>query len=103
MKFTDIWKHLHVIELHTVFFTIIETTSRKINIVTLTKAVKKWEMNYISHRLSFRSLYILYVYIYVLLIFLNSNKILFKLNGNMKIFNYRKPADKVNKGMNALE
>ena len=38
-----IWKHLHVIELHTVFFTIIETTSRKIVIVTLTKAVKRWE------------------------------------------------------------
>ena len=45
VKFTDIWKHLHVIELHTVtvFFTIIETTSRKIVIVTLTKAVKRWE------------------------------------------------------------
>ena len=63
MKFTDIWKHLHVIELHTVFFTIIETTSRKIVIVTLTKVVK---------------------------------------NGNMKISNYRKPADEVNKGINAL-
>ena len=43
VKFTDIWKHLHVIELHTVFFTIIETTRRKIFIVTLTKAVKRWE------------------------------------------------------------
>ena len=43
VKCTDIWKHLHVIELHTVFFTIIETTSRKIVIVTLTKAVKRWE------------------------------------------------------------
>ena len=43
VNFTDIWKHLHVIELHTVFFTIIETTSRKIDIVTLTKAVKRWE------------------------------------------------------------
>ena len=43
VKFTDIWKYLHVIELHTVFFTIIETISRKIVIVTLTKAVKKWE------------------------------------------------------------
>ena len=28
VKFTDIWKHLHVIELHAVLFTIIETTSR---------------------------------------------------------------------------
>ena len=64
MKFTDIWKHLHVIELHTVFFTIIETTSRKIVIVNLTKAIK---------------------------------------NVNMKISNYRKPADEVNKGMSALE
>ena len=64
MKFTDIWKRLHVIELHTVFLTIIETTSRKIVIVTLTKAVK---------------------------------------NGNMKISDYRKPAEEVNKGMNALE
>ena len=43
VKFADIWKHLHVVELHTVFFTIIETTSRKIVIVTLTKAVKRWE------------------------------------------------------------
>ena len=43
VKITDIWKHFHVIELHTVFFTIIETTGRKIVIVTLTKAVKKWE------------------------------------------------------------
>ena len=43
VKFTNIWKHLHVIELHTVFFTIIETTSLKIVIVTLTKAVKRWE------------------------------------------------------------
>ena len=66
MKFTDIWKHLHVIELHTVFFTIIETTSRKIVIVTLTKAVNLKD-------------------------------------GNMKISNYRKPADEVNKGMKALE
>ena len=37
---TYIWQRLHDIELHTVFFTIIETTSRKIVIVTLTKAVK---------------------------------------------------------------
>ena len=37
-------------------------------------------MNYISHRLSFRSSYIPYVYICVL-IFLNSNKILLKLRG----------------------
>ena len=37
-------------------------------------------MNYISHRLSFRSSNILYVYIYVLLIFLNPNKILLKVN-----------------------
>ena len=43
VNFTDILKHLHIIELHTVFFTIIETTSRKIVIVTLTKAVKRWE------------------------------------------------------------
>ena len=64
MKFTDIWKHLHDIELNIVFFTIIETISRTIVIVTLTKTVK---------------------------------------NGDMKISNYRKPADKVNKGMNALE
>ena len=65
MKFTDIWKHLHVIELHTVFYTIIETTSRKIVIVTLTKAVKRWEYEDIQL--------------------------------------HRKPADEVNKGMNALE
>ena len=39
VNFIDILKHLHIIELHTVFFTIIETTSRKIVIVTLTKAV----------------------------------------------------------------
>ena len=64
VKFTDIWKHLHVIELHTVFFTIIETTSRKIVIVTLTKAVKRWEYEDIQ---------------------------------------LQKPADEVNKGMNALE
>ena len=64
MNFTDIWKHLHVIELHIVFFTVIETISRTIVIVTLTKAVK---------------------------------------NGNMKISNHRKSAEKVNKGMNALE
>ena len=64
MKFTDIWKHLHVIELHTVFFTIIEKTSRKIVIVTLTRQLK---------------------------------------DGNIKISNYRKPADEVNKEMNALE
>ena len=44
MNFTDIWKRLHVIELHTVFvFNIIETTSRKIVTVTLTKAVNRWE------------------------------------------------------------
>ena len=43
VQFKDIWKHLHIIELHTVFFAIIETTSRKIVIVTLTKAVKRWE------------------------------------------------------------
>ena len=63
MKFTDIWKHLHVIELHTVFFIIIETTSRKIVIVTSRQ---------------------------------------FK-DGNMKISSYRKPADEVNKGMDAFE
>ena len=43
VNFTDTLTHLHVIELHTVFYTIIETTSRKIIIVTLTKAVKRWE------------------------------------------------------------
>ena len=43
VNFTGIWKRLHFIELHTAFVTIIETTSRKIVIVTLTKAVKRWE------------------------------------------------------------
>ena len=43
VNFTNIWKHLHVIELHAVFFTTFETTSRKIVIFTLTKAVKRWE------------------------------------------------------------
>ena len=62
MNFTDIWKRLHVIELHTVFFTITETTSRKTVIATLTKAVKGIK------------------------------------DGNMKISNYRKSADVVNKG-----
>ena len=64
MNFTDLWKHLHVKEFHSVFFTIIETTSHKIVIVTLTKAVKRWE--YVDIQLP-------------------------------------KPADEVNKGMNALE
>ena len=64
MNFTDILKHLHVKALHTVFLTIIETTGRKIVIVTLLKAIK---------------------------------------DRNMKISNFRKPADEVNKGLDALE
>ena len=50
VNFTDILKHLHIIVLHTVFFTIIETTSSKIVIVTLTKALKDGNMMISNYR-----------------------------------------------------
>ena len=62
---TDIWKHSHVIELHTVFFSLyLRLQAAKLLLSLLPRQLK---------------------------------------DGNMKISSYRKPADKVNKGMNALE